>query len=220
MNNSYRLKFTKSGRAIYLSHLDLVRTMQRVFLRAELPLKYSEGFNPHAQISLPLPISIGTSSECELMDFKLIEEVDLTKIPEMLNRTMPEGIVVEEAYVPETKCKNIKWMRIEGRFEYDEGDMDGHKQGLESFFAGDSIVIEKRTKRGMGEMDIVPAIKDIDFSAAEGAVVFTATISALEPTLNPTHLVTALKQLSPELEPDFAEFRRIEIYDSSMNIFR
>lgn len=220
MNDCYRLKFTKSGRAIYLSHLDLMRTMQRVFLRADLPLKYSQGFNPHAQISIPLPLSIGTSSECEVMDFKLIEKLDLSKIPEMLNRTMPEGIEVLEAYKAETKCKNIKWIHVEGRFEYDDGDITEIKTGIENFFSEDSIVIEKRTKRGMKEMDIAHAIKSINFACAERAVTFHAIISALEPTLNPTHLVTALKQLKPDLEPDFAEFNRKQIYDRDMNIFR
>ena len=57
-----RLRFAKEGRAVYISHLDLMRTMQRAFLRAEYPLKYSEGFNPHAQISIVMPLSVGTSA--------------------------------------------------------------------------------------------------------------------------------------------------------------
>ena len=55
-----RLRFEKTGRAIYISHLDMMRTMQRVFARAGLELKYSEGFNPHPQISIALPLSVGT----------------------------------------------------------------------------------------------------------------------------------------------------------------
>ena len=47
-----RLRFEKTGRAIYISHLDLMSTMQRAFARAELELKYSEGFNPHPLISI------------------------------------------------------------------------------------------------------------------------------------------------------------------------
>ena len=49
MPEKLRMRFSKTGRAIWLSHLDLMRTMQRAFLRAEYPLKYSEGFNPHAR---------------------------------------------------------------------------------------------------------------------------------------------------------------------------
>lgn len=82
MPKKLRLRFEKTGRAIYISHLDLMRTMQRVFLRADCPLKYSEGFNPHALISILLPLSVGVGSVCELMDFQLREEVDLAALPE------------------------------------------------------------------------------------------------------------------------------------------
>ena len=66
-----RLRFRKTGRAVYISHLDLMRTMQRAFSRAEYELEYSKGFNPHPQISISLPLSVGVASLCELMDFKL-----------------------------------------------------------------------------------------------------------------------------------------------------
>ena len=86
-----RLKFTKTARAVYISHLDLMRTLQRVFFRAGLPLRYSEGFNPHARISIVLPLSVGTASRCEYLDFWLTEDVPLETIPARLNASMPEG---------------------------------------------------------------------------------------------------------------------------------
>ena len=89
MPDKLRMRFSKTGRAVYISHLDLMRTMQRAFLRAGYPLKYSEGFNPHAQISILLPLSVGCASECELMDFQLTEEVDLQELPARLTAVMP-----------------------------------------------------------------------------------------------------------------------------------
>ena len=59
--DKYRLLFSKTGRAVYISHLDLMRTLTRAFLRAECRLKYSEGFNPHPQISIALPVSVPAS---------------------------------------------------------------------------------------------------------------------------------------------------------------
>jgi radical SAM-linked protein len=93
-----RLRFSKTGRAVYISHLDLMRTMQRSFLRAGYQLKYSEGFNPHAQISIALPLSVGTGSLCELMDFRLEGEPGLDDMPERLTAKMPEGVRALEAY--------------------------------------------------------------------------------------------------------------------------
>ena len=71
-----RLRFTKTGRAVYISHLDLMHTMQRAFSRAGYELKYSEGFNPHPQISIALPLSVGAASLCEIMDFRLSGEAN------------------------------------------------------------------------------------------------------------------------------------------------
>ena len=72
----------------------------------------------------------------------------------------------------------------------------------------------------MGETDIRPAIRSIDFSAVGEGVRVEALISAQEPTLNPELLSDALRQLEPEIAPDFAKFTRIETYDSEMKVFR
>lgn len=215
-----RLMFSKTGRAVYISHLDLMRTMQRAFLRAGYPLKYSEGFNPHAQISILLPLSVGCSSVCELMDFTLREDVPAGEIPARLTAVMPEGIEVTQAYPPERKAKELKWLKISGRFEYDSRPLSEMPGPLGEFFSRESLVITKKTKRGEGQSDIRPAIREITFSDGEDCVSLNAVISAQEPTLNPDLLVSALRQLNPGLAPDFAEFRREEVFDENMNIFR
>lgn len=215
-----RLRFTKGGKAVYISHLDLMRTMQRSFLRAGYPLKYSEGFNPHAQISILLPLSVGMSSRCELMDFALTEEAGLEEMPARLTAAMPAGIKALEVYSGGRKLKELKWLRVSGVFEYDGRDTEAMRGGLEDFFARDSIVIVKKTKRGEGESDIAPAIREITFAAGEGIVTADAVISAQEPTLNPDNLTAALRQLAPDLAPDFARFERVEVFDEKMEIFR
>ena len=220
MSDKLRLRFSKTGRAIYISHLDLMQTMQRAFSRAGCALKYSEGFNPHPLISIALPLSVGTASLCELMDFRLVRDENLAELPERLTAVMPEGIEVLEAYEPERKCAEIKWLQIEGRMEYDEREPAAVLEPLRTFFAQESIVITKKTKRGMGESDIRPAIQSIEFSAGENAVIVNALVSAQEPTLNPDLLCEALRQLCPELSPDFAKFTRIETFDKDMNLFR
>ena len=220
MSEKLRLRFAKKGRAVYISHLDLMRTMQRAFLRAGYSLKYSEGFNPHPVISILLPLGVGCSSECELMDFQLTEDADLAALPEKLTKAMPEGITALEAYECERKVKELKWLRISGKFEYDTRDAAEMRDGLQAFFAQEAIVIEKKTKRGMGESDIAPAIREIGFRAGEKCVYVSGVISAQEPTLNPDHLVSALQQLKPEFAPDFAEFTRLEVYDEKLKVFR
>ena len=212
--------FSKKGRLRFVSHLDLQRFLMRALNRTCLPIAFSQGFNPHPLLSIILPLSVGTGSICELMDFQLVEETDLSVLPEKLTAVMPEGIRVLEAYPAERKVKDLKWLRIRGRLEYDAADIETMRDGLQRFFAQGSIVIRKKTKRGEGESDIAPAIRSIGFHAGEDCVELTAVISAQEPTLNPDHLISALRQLAPELAPDFAEFTRLEVYDAGMKIFR
>lgn len=215
-----RLRFKKTGRAVYISHLDLMHTLQRAFSRAGYELKYSEGFNPHPQISIALPLSVGASSLCEILDFKLRSDADLDELPRRLTAVMPEGIEAIEAYEPVRKPSEIKWLSIEGVMEYDERDAEAMRAELEAFYSASEIIISKKTKRGIGEADIKPAIKSIEFTLHEDGVAVSAVISAQEPTLNPELLVDALRQLKSEIAPDFAKFVRIETYDSAGDIFR
>jgi radical SAM-linked protein len=218
--NKLRMRFSKTGRAIYISHLDLMATMQRAFSRAGSRLQYSEGFNPRPQISIALPLSVGTASVCEIMDFRLLEEVDIIFLKQRLNATMPEGITVLEIYEPTRKNAELKWLKVEGLFEYDGRQIDIIQDELTAFFARPSIVIEKKTKRGLAPTDIRPAIREIAFAAGEDGVHVSAVLSAQDPTLNPDLLPAALRALSPELAPDFSKFTRIETFDAEMRIFR
>lgn len=218
--DKYRMLFAKTGRAVYISHLDLMRTITRAFLRAECRLKYSEGFNPHPNISIALPLSVGCESVCEIMDFKMLEDMPCEEIKSRISGQFPEGIEVIDVYEMQRKVKEIKWLRISGVLEYDERDAAQMAEKLNEFYAAESIVITKKTKRGMGESDIRPAIKEISFEASGRDVILSAVISAQEPTLNPELIADALRQLAPEYAPDFAKFRRLEIFDENMEIFR
>ncbi|MEG1632562.1 MAG: TIGR03936 family radical SAM-associated protein [Oscillospiraceae bacterium] len=215
-----RLRFEKTGRAVYISHLDLMRVMQRVFLRAGCNIKYSEGFNPHAIISVCLPLSVGCASLCELMDFRVEGDADLEAMPEKLTASMPEGIRVTSVYEPERKITALKWLKINGRLDYDGRDSAAMLPGLREFFSRDTLTVTRKTKRGEGEFDLAPNIFSTDFTPEEGFVRLEAIISAQDPTVNPELLIAALRQSAPELAPDFAYFTRLEIFDENMNLFR
>lgn len=215
-----RLRFAKTGRAVYISHLDLMRTLTRAFLRADCRLKYSEGFNPHPQISIALPLSVGMQSVCEFMDFKLLEEKAPEEILSALNLQLPEGLEALEVYEPQRKVKELKWLSIEGVFEYDERRAEDMLPKLEKFFAQESIVISKKTKRGVADSDIKPAIKELKFTVCDNEIHLNGVISAQEPTLNPELLADALRQKREEIVPDFAKFKRIDTFDENMSIFR
>ena len=105
-------------------------------------------------------------------------------------------------------------------FEYDARDPAAMAEALRAFYEQESIMITKKTKRGMGETDIRPGIRSIAFQAGAESVSVAAVVSAQEPTINPELLAEALRQKAPELAPDFAKFTRIETYDADMRVFR
>lgn len=216
-----RMRFAKTGRAVYISHLDLMHTFHRVFLRADYPLKHSEGFNPHPILSIAVPLSVGHGSVCEIMDFTLVQdEADLSRLKDALNRGLPEGIEVLEIYEPKTKASAIKWLRVSGRLEYDRKEAGAMTRPLAAFYARPELPVSRKTKRGEGILDIAPYVKDLVVSVDGPDVRIEAVVSVNEPTINPELLVKALEQNATELAPDFAEFSRLEILDEHMEVFR
>lgn len=206
-----RLKFTKTGRAVYISHLDLMRTMQRVFSRAGVGLKYSEGFNPHAKISIILPLTVGTHSLCEYMDFALARDWDLSALPALLNPCMPEGIRAIEAYEAPCKGSELRWLHVTGR-------MTGGRDAAfyNDFFAGNEILVKKRGKKGERIDNIAPAIGRAEFSDGEDSVYADLLIHAQEPALNPDTMMAALGEDAPE----YYVFTRQKAYHEDMTPFR
>lgn len=136
-----------------------------------------------------------------------------------LTAVMPEGIRALEAYSGGRKVRELKWLRVTGRYEYDNADPADMAEKLRAFYAQDAIVITRKTKRGEGQMDIVPAISELHVRSEARLVTVEAVVSAQDPTLNPDHLVAALHQLAPELAPDFAAFTRQEVYTEDMPNF-
>ena len=204
-----------------MSHLDLMRTMQRVFIRGDLSIKHTQGFNPHPHMVFALPLSVGCDSVCELMDFELLDDEAPEKIKAVLNKTFPDGIKVLSVYKPERKFKDIVWLAVEGQYEYDSGIDDEKLDALEAFYGREQIIITRKTKRGFGDADIRPNIYSLTLKReAPDTVRIDAVIAAQNPSLNPEHLVNALRQLAPELAPDFALFKRKAFLDKDLHIFK
>lgn len=205
-----RLVFEKTGRAKYISHLDLMHTMERVFVRAGVDIVHTQGFNPHPYMVFALPLSVCTESVCELVDVQIEDDESFDEIPERLNEKSPEGIKFKKAYEPLTKFKDIAYIDAEGRFEYDGRVSENLLDKLSNFFKKDEIVIKKKTKKGIKDTDIKPGIKDIIFEKADdNTVLVKARVTAQNPTTNPDLIATALRELEPDVAPDFSEFMRM-----------
>lgn len=213
-----RMLLEKTGRAIWMSHLDLMRLMQRAFRRAGVVLHHSQGFTPHAYVSMLLPLSVGTESVCEIMEYELDAEIAIT--PEDMNAVLPEGVRVSEIYESDKKAKYLTLLDISAVLEYDNGVLPEAAKQIEALFHGDSVIVEKRTKRGMEEADILPMIHNLSVSEQGKNVLLTARISAQNPSLNPSLIIAAIERYLPQYAPDFDRCRRVEVYDENGTVFR
>lgn len=216
-----RLHFVKEGRAVYISHLDLLRTFQRVFLRQGLVLRHSQGFHPHPIISFALPLSVGQASDCEILDFEVNGDMDGSRLPEALNPFMPEGIRAVACYVPVRPVRELARLRCRVELVYDCGVPEGAAERIQNLLLGESVVIQKRTKRkAMADVDLRPMLHSLDIREAPGLLTLEAVVSAQNPGMNPALLAAAAEVHLPELAADFVRVRRVEVLDEEGNTFR
>lgn len=216
-----RALFTKTGDAVYISHLDLMRVFQRAFARAELHLTHSQGFNPRPSVSIAMPLSVGVSSQCELLDFELDgQNVACEEICKRLNEKLIPGVRVLQVYENGRKIRDLSLLRCCVTLEYDRGVTDELAEKIRLLFARDSVTVTKKGKNGPTQQDIIPMIRHIDVRAGEHEITLEAMICCQNPSLNPMQLHEAICVYLPDCKPDFARCQRLEIYDAEEKVFR
>ncbi|MFI3249704.1 MAG: TIGR03936 family radical SAM-associated protein [Eubacteriales bacterium] len=218
-----RLVFAKDKQSKYISHLDLMRTFQRGFSRAGIQIKHTEGFNPHPFVSIGLPLSVGYSSQCELMEFGLVAGCTHEELPQKLTAVMPTGIEILECYRGEQKLKHIAFVTYHIAMHYDNGKSEEGCKALQSLLEQESHIIEKKSKKaksGSVKLDIIPHIRSFELSCEGETVTLKAILSAQNPGLNPELIRKALTDSHPELAPDFVTCHRESILDKDGNLFR
>ena len=218
-----RFKFRKGGNLQYVSHLDLVRTMHKVIVRAKLPLWYTEGFNPKPKMIFAAPLSIGTESVCEYMDLRMNEYIDPAVAMARINANMTHEMQITEAYYPESKFTDLKWMsyRITIR------PADFSDELVERINAAlNSDVIEVQKKNSEDRTNIRPLIKSAIASAEGESVVISAILSA-DPSafLNPEYIIKALREScgilsASDLTTESYDIMREKAYFGDMTEFR
>lgn len=163
----YRAVFSKTGRAKYISHLDLMRAFQRVFKRAHLPIWHTQGFNPHVYIMFPLALPLGTDSRVEIMDFALTEDIPYNEVLERMNAQTPVGLEIVSVSKPEHKHTDIIAAEYVARLKTDKS-VHEVAELFGKFMALDKIEIEKRTKKKtINLVDIKPHITVLDSKELE-----------------------------------------------------
>lgn len=217
-----RALFEKTGNAIFISHLDLMRLFQRAFKRAGLHLTHTQGYNPRPSVSIALPLSVGVESACELLDFDLDgDQVSCEEICTRLNGALVEGVRVLKVYDDGLKIKHLALLRCVVTMEYDSGIPGGAAQRISQLFGREEVLVEKKSKNGVSDQNIIPMIRSLEVQNADGNTLeLHALVCCQNPTLNPMQLAAAVNKYLPDLVPDFVKCRRVEVYDINETVFR
>lgn len=187
-----RIKYTKEKYMRFLGHLELMKLFERIFRFEKLPLKYSEGFNPIPKMTFAAPLSVGYSSQGEVMEVQLLEKISLDFVK---NIKFPPGIkIVDAKYV---NCKKSLMAGMEYAEYLVKVDFEDSVESLAihhwigDFLASESVVYEKKTKKGTTKsVNVLEYIRDFKCIYQEGSDLVFRTVlnSGSQGSLNPEKL--------------------------------
>ncbi|MBQ4332941.1 MAG: DUF2344 domain-containing protein [Clostridia bacterium] len=201
-----RIVFSKTGRAKYVSHLDLVRTMSRAVRRAGIPLWYTEGFNRHPYLTFAAPLSLGYEGLRETMDLRLEEDMPYDRLVERLNEVLPEGLTAVSA--AEAVCKAGQLFAAEYRIT-----LYCSAEAVRAALALPELPVEKKTKKKTTKtVDLKPYFANATVKETGETAVMTVTLpSGGADNINPGLFVTALSGiLGSEIRVDVLRLRLLQ----------
>ena len=207
--SNYIIKYSRGEEVKYISHLDFIKFIQRSVRRADLPMLYSQGFNPHPQMAVALPLSVGVTSDCELMRIGFEEDYSENEVKNALNSVLPDGFSI----IGVKNCKDAKIdfsainradyvckCEIEDNIIFD----------IEKFLSSDKILVMKKSKSGIKEADIKPHIHFIkQLEIEDDIVTFSMRLDAgNEYNLKPDTVIDAMKNFDENFKVNFYSVHR------------
>ncbi|MDP4108437.1 MAG: TIGR03936 family radical SAM-associated protein [Bacillota bacterium] len=210
-----RMRFSKTGNARYLSHLDTMHLFQRTFLRAGLPLRYTEGFNPHPYVSVLLPLPTSFAGLDEIVDFDLTEDIPAELVLDKINAALPLGFCATELCEALDKSREIAYASYRIELFLDET-----AEKIIEILKKNTIMILKKSKSGENEVNLKDYLAKASAYSENGKIYIDAVISAGNKNLNPEYLVNALSsELGLKKVPD-ALYTRTAILKENLKTFR
>lgn len=216
-----RMFYEKTGMAKYISHLDTVRCITRAMKRANVPVWFTEGFNPHAFLTFAMPLSLGVESYCETVDFRLLENVDLTELTERLNNALPADITVKRIATPVFSAADIRYAEYEIIFNNPDELL---LQNAHSMLSSDEIIVPKKVKQGRKkvekEVNIKEHIRTYELIEKDGRLILKTVLSSGNTVnINPSLLIGALTK-DTNTDSQDVDIIKLKSYTENMEIFR
>ncbi|HKM01102.1 MAG TPA: TIGR03936 family radical SAM-associated protein [Sedimentibacter sp.] len=217
-------KYSKTGFLKYISHLDVLRFIQRSVKRAGINAKYSEGFNPHMKTSFGYPLSLGTESIGEYFELELNEKIDLDVFVEKMNSVMPKEMQIIKASVSEDtdslmkRCKYAEYLISIESDTIDENELNGYFKEMLS--EGVIYIRQKKNKKNKLVSKELNTKELINYLKAEKINDNKINVMAVFKTLETGSMrVEELIKLIIErgFEVDYSTIMKIDALDKEMN---
>lgn len=197
---TYRIRFAKRGPLIFVSHLDFAHSFTRALKRAEIHLKYSEGFNPHPKLVFALPLSVGMVGENEYCDITITDDLSADEVKERLEKALTCDIEIKKVYEPDIKIGKVTSAKYTIVFDNLSPSVEELKTALSN-----PPSISKTTKSGNTKMlDIKSLIHAFDAEENDGKKVIHLTLAASgENYLNPDLVLQSLRVGGLDISEDY-----------------
>lgn len=208
-----RLRFSKTGQAKYISHLDTNRVFSRAFARAKINLWYTQGFNPRPYMSFSLPLSLGVESYCENVDIRIIDDLTDEEIKVRVNDALPLGIRIVDVYDDFMDCHDIAYSDYVYKFEFKDNELALEK--IKAVLESDAIMAQKKAKQGkrrvLKETDIKQFIVKYNISIRDDNIILNIRLLAgPDKNLNPTLLFDTIIRLI-DMDYEWKSIGRIDL---------
>ncbi|GAB6169308.1 TIGR03936 family radical SAM-associated protein [Clostridium carnis] len=217
----YVIKFTKDTSIKFISHLDLMRTIQKVIRRADLPIQYSKGFNPHMALSLAQPLSVGVYSDAEYLDTVLVEELDEKELIDRLNSKSAQGIKFLSAHKVinkegEKKLPQTMALVDAARFTVKMlcSDAKDVNEKMEALVKENEWNTIKKSKKGEKEVNLRSLIKEMKYWVKDDELILNLLVaSGSREHLSPDLVASFIKSKIDTIVGDaFVDIKREEMY--------
>ena len=197
-----RIKYSKLGDISYISHLDIIKLMERIVRRTGLKLSYSEGFNPHPKTAFSPALQLGVQSHCEYLDMEFDEAVEEDLLIQKLNEKTVEGINFIEAKILTDKVDSLVAFITHSRYEIAadeevENNISKIISAINKINNTNEMLLTKKTKKGnIKEYNVKEYIGTIDFERkSDGLSIFVDICSGSVKSINPKKIIELVESL-------------------------
>lgn len=200
-----RIRFNKVDEVKYISHLDLLRTFNRMLMRSGLKIAYSQGYNPHILLTFAQPSSVGMTTKNDCADITLSEEYEISFVEESLKKAAPCGIEITKVSLDKIPAFN----EVASANYSVNLKCNVKKEDIIEFLKKEEILVDKKTKKGIKEVDIKPLIYNFEIEEREEEFTLKLHLaSGSNLNLNPSLIKKAMEKHIDNFICDYYEITR------------